>query len=134
MRILVAEDSGVVAMLLEDTLGDGGHEMIGPARTSARALELAEQSHPALALIDMNLADGPTGIGLARELQQRWKVPCLIVSGQLMDADTHPNTALGHICKPYLPEALLASIDAAEKIIRGETPIIVPDVLTLFTK
>lgn len=134
MRILVAEDSVVVAMLLEDMLSDGGHEMIGPATTSARALELAEQMHPDLALIDMNLADGPTGIGLAQALRRRWQVPSLIVSGQPMDACRYPNTALGYIGKPYLPEEMLASIDAAEKIIRGEKPMIIPDVLTLFTE
>ena len=134
MRIFVDEDSGVVAMLVEDTLSDGGHEVIGPATTSARALELAEQMRPDFALIDMNLADGPTGIGLAQELRRRWEVPSLIVSGQPIDARSPPHTALGHLRKPYLPDELLASIDAARKILNGQTPMIIPDALTLFSE
>ncbi len=56
----------------------------------------------------------------------------MIVSGQPMDTRRYPTTALGYIGKPYLPDELLASIDAAEKIIRGDKPMTIPDVLTLF--
>ena len=87
MMILVVEDDALIAMDLEGALSDAGHTVRGPASTAKRALEIAERAVPELALVDINLRDGRgSGIGLARQLHDRWGVWSYFVSGQRAEA------------------------------------------------
>src|SRR3954467_355572 len=86
MRILIVEDEAIIAMMLADCLQDGGHEIIGPATTNAEAVALCEETLPDLTLLDVNLRDGSNGVTLARVLFDRWGLPVIFASGQLMEA------------------------------------------------
>lgn len=57
MRILVVEDDYLVAMDLQEFLEDSGAQVIGPAPTLKRALELVEAEGDRLdaAVLDINL-------------------------------------------------------------------------------
>jgi AmiR/NasT family two-component response regulator len=59
LRILVAEDQAIVAMALEDELGDAGHQVIGPFPTCAEASRWLHTDTPDFAVLDWELADGP---------------------------------------------------------------------------
>jgi CheY-like chemotaxis protein len=59
LRILVAEDEALVAMLIEDMLTDMGAVVIGPAANLDEALALANSETIDLALLDVNLAGKP---------------------------------------------------------------------------
>jgi CheY-like chemotaxis protein len=54
-RILVVEDSPVIAMATEDMLQDLGCEVVGPAGNLAEATELAEKEALDAAVIDLNI-------------------------------------------------------------------------------
>jgi CheY-like chemotaxis protein len=59
-RILVVEDEMMIAMLVEDMLGELGCVVVGPANTLAEALELAgTESDLDAALLDVNLGGQP---------------------------------------------------------------------------
>ena len=60
-RILIVEDEALVAMELGLLLEDMGHEVAGFATDSRMALENFCNSGIELALVDVHLADGPTG-------------------------------------------------------------------------
>jgi DNA-binding NarL/FixJ family response regulator len=49
-------------------LENAGYAVLGPAHTSAEALELARSKRPDVALIDIDLEIPEAGIGLARQL------------------------------------------------------------------
>ncbi len=68
LRVLIVEDEVLLAMQLEYHVLEAGHEVVGCALTSAEALKLAAETKPDLIFVDINLADGPTGIDVAREL------------------------------------------------------------------
>lgn len=70
MKILIVEDEGLVAMLLEDMLADEGHEVVGAASTLARAEAFAEQSAFDLAIMDVNL-NGERPFAFARRMRAR---------------------------------------------------------------
>ena len=59
-RVLLVEDEAMIAMLLEDMLGDLGCEVVGPAYALATALELAAGA-PAIdvAILDVNIGGRP---------------------------------------------------------------------------
>ncbi|MFT6427282.1 MAG: response regulator of citrate/malate metabolism, partial [Brevundimonas sp.] len=67
-RILIIEDEALVAMELRFVLEDLGHEVLGVAATAQAARDLVSENDVDLALVDIHLSDGPTGINLGREL------------------------------------------------------------------
>lgn len=62
MRILVVEDDLILAITLENELIDAGHQVIGPATTAAEGHQLALAHRPDVALLNINLKDGSSGL------------------------------------------------------------------------
>jgi CheY-like chemotaxis protein len=134
MRILIVEDEALIALELTENLEHGGHEVVGPATTVAEALTLCQEAEPPeLALLDINLRDGSSGVILARALLARWGVPSIFASGQLMEARQARDIALGCIGKPYHPETVLRSIEVAREIMGGGMPTHIPAGFELFS-
>ena len=67
-RILIIEDEALVAMELRFVLEDLGYEVVGSAADARTALDLVKQKEVDLALVDIHLSDGPTGVELGRGL------------------------------------------------------------------
>ncbi len=88
MRILIVEDEPLIAWMLADSLEDAGHVVVGPAATMTEALALCEAAAapPELALLDIKLRDGSNGVDVARALLERWGVPAIFASAQMMEA------------------------------------------------
>jgi DNA-binding response OmpR family regulator len=132
MRILLVEDDALTAMVLEVTLRDAGHEVLGPAASVRAALDLVAHQRPQLALVDIDLGAGGSGLDLARELKDPWKVPVLFVSGLILEAKAHADLGVGCMRKPYAPAAVLDSIAFLERLWAGEPPGAKPGGLELF--
>ena len=134
MIILVVEDESIIGLELEGRLQEAGHEVLGPAPTVSNALELAAGKRPDLALVDINLGDGGSGIELARELLERWGTPSLFLSGQTQEARENDDAALGRIGKPFSAAAVLESVEVAKALSEGQpvSPTSVPPELELF--
>ena len=80
LRLLVVEDEAMVAMMLEDMLGDLGCEVVGPAGSVARAQELAQnEATIAAAILDVNLGGLPI-YPVAETLRARG-VPFVFITG-----------------------------------------------------
>ncbi len=135
MRILIVEDEALIAMMLADSLEDAGHEVVGPAATMAEALALCAGAAPPpeLAVLDIDLGDGGSGVDVARALMERWGVPSILASGQTMEARRARDIALSHISKPYEAETVLRSVEVAREVMDGGTPRRVPAGLELFS-
>jgi DNA-binding response OmpR family regulator len=132
MIILVAEDEALIALVLELTLCRAGHEVLGPAADVDEALRLAEQRGPDLGLIDICLHNDSDGVWLARRLKERWAVPCLFLSGQVIQARAAGDAALGLIGKPYDPDEVIEAVAAVGELLAGRRPGRVPRRLELF--
>ncbi|MDF2639444.1 MAG: response regulator [Novosphingobium lindaniclasticum] len=115
LRVLVAEDEILVAMLLEEMLEDLGCQVVGPHATLASALEAARGDHFDVAVIDMNLA-GERADPILAELGES-AVPFAIASGGGNWELPHPPAFL--LNKPYtfaqLEKALKALKQALEQ-------------------
>ncbi len=79
LRILIVEDSPVIALATEDMLREFGHVPLGPAGNMASALELAESEEMDAAIVDLNIR-GTKSFTLLSILDRR-DVPFLIISG-----------------------------------------------------
>jgi two-component system, response regulator PdtaR len=134
VRILIVEDDAVIAMVLTDSLEDGGHEVMGPAATLAEALALCEGAPPPeLAVLDINLRDGSSGVDVARALRERWGVRSIFASGRAEEARRARDVALGCVRKPYAPETVLRCVETAREVMDGRTPRHLPAGLELFS-
>ena len=135
MRILIVEDEALIAWMLADCLECAGHEVVGPAGTMAEALALcgAAPSPPELAVLDINLQDGSSGVDVARALLERWGVMSIFASAQAVEARRARDVALGCIRKPYAPQTVLRGVDAVREVMNGGQPRAVPAGLELFS-
>ena len=68
MRILVVEDEPLLAMLLEESLAELGHEVVGSAATVDQAMATIDSLGLDFALLDFTLADDATSAPVATRL------------------------------------------------------------------
>ena len=110
--ILVAEDNVMIAMMIEDDLQDAGHAVAGPVATIGEALAIAREGGLTMALVDIDLLYGESGIELAATLKDEHDLPCIFVTGQANEAMNHPDAALGVLAKPFGPDTIARTVDA----------------------
>jgi len=79
LRILLVEDEAIIAMLLEDMLGDLGHRVVAIAGRMEQAEKLAAEIPLDLAIVDVNL-NGQQTYPLAAILTDRG-VPFIFATG-----------------------------------------------------
>lgn len=118
-RVLVVEDEIFVATEIEHVIEDMGLTPIGIAADERTALSLASRAE--VALVDLNLQDGPTGIRIGRILAQTHGVTVVFMTANPSQlGDGVPGT-VGVLAKPVTDRDLravvayaLARCDAAE--------------------
>lgn len=118
-RILVVEDEIFVAAEIEHVIEEMGFVPIGIAPDERSALALA--AHTDVALVDLNLQDGPTGVSIGRILAQTHGVTVLFMTANPSQlGDGVPGT-VGVLPKPVTDRELRAAVayavarrDAAE--------------------
>lgn len=110
LRILVVEDEALIALELQCLLEDLGYVIAGVAASSAEAIELGRATSPDIALVDIHLIDGPTGIEVARilSLDPRISVVFMTANDKRIPADFAG--ALGVIAKPYSERAVAGAL------------------------
>lgn len=128
LRILVVEDEILIALELESLLQDAGHDVVGIAATSEEALAFAEDLRPDLAFVDIHLADGPTGVDVARHLAERLDVAVLFMTANAKRIPEDCAGALGVISKPYTEHGIR---HAAAYVASGMGADQEPDVATV---
>jgi response regulator of citrate/malate metabolism len=85
VKILIVEDEFMVAMTLKALIHRLGYEVVGIADDVASAKDQAEQTGPQLALVDIQLARGSSGIDVASELT-KLGVVCIFMTGNAVEA------------------------------------------------
>jgi CheY-like chemotaxis protein len=101
LRILIVEDEFLIALELESLLQDEGHDVVGIASSSDEAIALGQQLAPDLALVDIHLADGLTGVDVARRLTDEHHVTVLFMTANAKRIPEDFAGARGVIAKPY---------------------------------
>lgn len=110
-RVLVVEDEILVATEIEHVIEDMGLIPIGIAQDQRSALTLASQAD--IALVDLNLRDGPSGIGIGRILAQTHGVTVVFMTANPSQlGDGVPGT-VGVLSKPATERDLRAAVNYA---------------------
>ncbi len=107
-RILVVEDSPVVAEASEDMLRDMGCIVVGPAANMASALQLASEQELDAAIVDINIRGGKAFAAL-RVLHGR-HIPFILTSGYADWSLPEEWQDTPRLAKPYTPNMLRESL------------------------
>lgn len=119
-RILVVEDDMMIAMLIEDVLGDHGCRIVGPASRVATAMQLIAEEALDIALLDVNL-NGEDSYPVAEELA-RLGVPFVFATGYGAGSVRQGYAPCAVLQKPFDPDELctcLADVAAGHIVSAG---------------
>lgn len=109
LKILVVEDDALIAMELEERLGEMGYAVLGPALSYEAAEKVIAEVRPDAALLDANLAgrsSTPLGVALAER-----GVPIAFCTGYDRIKDLPPALADALILtKPISDAELIAGL------------------------
>jgi two-component system, response regulator PdtaR len=118
MRVLIVEDEGLIAMHLAMLVAELGHDVCAIAASAAAAIAHASAHDPDVALMDIRLSHGSSGIDAARKLHVRVALRCIFLSANL-DEPTRtalvPYDPVDFIGKPVLPIMLARALNKAQQ-------------------
>lgn len=114
MKILIVEDEALIAMHLELMVADFGHQVCAVAASAAEAIAHAALHLPDVALMDIRLAGGSSGIDAAREIYARHSIRCIFLSANLDEPTRNAVRAydpVDFVGKPILPSLLQRALE-----------------------
>jgi CheY-like chemotaxis protein len=111
LRVLVVEDEAIVAMFIEDTLAELGHQAVAIAGRMDKAADLAKTLDIDLAILDVNL-NGEHTYPLAEILSGR-NIPFVFATGYGRASLSERWTDATMVQKPFQSRELAAAIAQA---------------------
>ena len=110
-RVLIVEDEALVALEMHIVLASAGFDIVGVTSNLAGAIRLASTVSPQLAIVDVNLANGDSGVDVAADLKTLG-IPSLFASG---NCPTGPEKliAIGCLQKPFDDQSLMRAVQTA---------------------
>jgi DNA-binding response OmpR family regulator len=96
-KVLVIEDHFLIAAATEEAIAGLGYEVIGAAASRSHAVE--HLGRVDIALIDLNLLDGASGLDIARDFSAQG-TSVIIVTANPEAVPTDTDVAIGVLAKP----------------------------------
>lgn len=109
MRVLIIEDNAIQALALEMMVKRLGFERVEKVYSAEQAYELVENFQPDLMLVDINLGSEITGIDIVKEVQNKFSVNVLYITGNsdIRHKEIADETDfIGYLIKPIDPDKL----------------------------
>jgi response regulator NasT len=114
-RILIAEDETIIRLDLRELLERAGFEVCAEARDGVEAVELARQTQPDLAVLDVKMPR-LDGIEAARRILGDRPIPIVMLTAfdqQELVARAVEAGVFGYLVKPFRESDLLPAIETA---------------------
>lgn len=132
LGVLIVEDEVLLATELEFLLEEAGCCSLGHAMSSDEAVTLAHDLRPDLALVDVHLRDGPTGVEVARAIHADCGAVALFMTANVKRLPDDFAGACGVIGKPYSSNGVKMALEYLTLCMReGQAPGLPPVGLTL---
>jgi response regulator NasT len=114
LRVIVAEDEGLIRMDVVATLQEAGYEVVGEAADGEEAVRLALELKPDLIVMDIKMPK-LDGISAAEKMSEH-KIPVVLLTA-FSQADLVKRAAdagaMAYVTKPFKPSDLLPAIQIA---------------------
>ena len=123
MKVMIVEDDAIIGMDIEHRVRRLGYEVTGVADNAEEAINLAADTKPDIALMDIRLRGDIDGIDTARMLKEQFALPVIFItaySDLKMRSRALDLNPAGYIVKPIREVELKNTLEEARKIIFGE--------------
>ncbi|MFC0385430.1 response regulator [Muricoccus vinaceus] len=117
-RVLIVEDEILIALDLAAVLEGMGFEVVGTAADAAAALAAAQDGVD-IALVDVNLRDGPTGPALGETLAKEWGATVIYLTANPRQVAPGISGPVGILPKPFTDAALDGTVRFAVSLREG---------------
>ena len=125
-RILIVEDEPVVALDLQHTLEEMGHEVVSISECFEEAIESVIQHSPSLVMMDIHLQGKIDGIEACDAIYHGWKIPVVFLTAYVDEQTVNRAAAsrpFGYLMKPYHAKELYAALQVARSRHDSETAL-----------
>lgn len=113
LKILVAEDETIIRIDLVEMLTEAGYEVVGEAENGLRAIELAQECKPDLAILDVKMPQ-LDGISAAEKIIQIAPVLMLTAFSQKELVERARDAGvMAYVVKPFSINDLVPAIEIA---------------------
>ena len=123
-HVLVVDDDAAVCALVMDYLAQNDFRVTA-ASTGKQMTEVLAAEAIDLIVLDLKLR-GEDGLQIARRLRESSRIPIIMVTGRVEEADRVMSLELGaddYVTKPFSPRELLARIRAVLRRCQPEEPL-----------
>jgi len=115
MKILIAEDESIIRLDLRGMLEHAGYQVCAEARNGEEAVQLARETEPDVAVIDVRMPE-MGGIEASRRILAQRPIPIVMLTaysdpGTVMDAVKAG--VFAYVVKPFREQDLLPAIETA---------------------
>jgi PAS domain S-box-containing protein len=115
-KILIVEDSFIVALHLKTTLESEGYQVLDSCPSGEEALEVLSKEKPSLVLMDIMIKGDMDGIETAAIIKEKYGIPIIYISA-LSDKATIKRAKLtqpyGFLIKPFEDRAVFTTVEMA---------------------
>ena len=116
INVLIVEDEIVLAMAIELSLNEMGFYVSGIETSAQKAILHAQNNHPDIILMDINLNNSQTGIDAANIIWKKFKIPIIFLTSYSNDKtikEALECEPYGYLIKPCRDEELKVTINMA---------------------
>ena len=132
LKILIVEDQLLIAKQLEFIVTAAGHHVVGTAFDAARACALAESTRPDIVFLDINLADGASGLDVAGVIAETCQAYVIFTTANRRRLPPDYCGAVGVVEKPFTRAGLLSALHfIVSRIDEGNAAVAAPNSLML---
>lgn len=110
-KVLIVEDEIFVALEIEQIVQDAGFDVRAIAADREAALAAAAECD--IALVDLNLRDGPTGPRIGIDLATQYGIRVIYVTANPAQIGEASVAAIGVITKPFRAHSISAALRLA---------------------
>lgn len=116
VNVLLVEDEFITLDALRDNLEEMGYAISGDAMKAEDAIAILEEGNTDIAILDIQLKGEKTGIWVARQIQEKYKIPFIFLSAfsdkQTVAAAVQTQPA-SYLVKPFTHADLFTAIEVA---------------------
>ena len=119
--ILIVDDEVKITEVVKSYLENSGY-LTACAYDGKNAMSLFEKCSPVLIILDLMLPD-MTGEDICREIRKKSRVPIIMLTAKVEDADIINGLGIGaddYLTKPFSPRQLVARIEAVLRRVSSE--------------
>ncbi|MGA0895500.1 MAG: ANTAR domain-containing response regulator [Ilumatobacteraceae bacterium] len=115
IRVVIAEDEAIIRLDLRETLEEEGYEVVGECGRGDRAVELARELRPDLAILDIKMPhmDGLEAARLIGEERICGVLMLTAFSQREVVEEARDAGALAYLVKPYQKSDLIPAMEVA---------------------